>query len=204
MFGRSVARQLRHNAHYSVSVQQTVRIPIKFVHKKPLKPIIRYIFGDFAFETIFASFSGYSFMLLSFRLFVFCIGFALVRFGLLCFGVVGMPSWKFDHFQFWCCVSFCIFGFESDFECSFFHTFATANRLYAQWLSGFQALRFLIFALYCSFNILFTLFDSLNRDWNYSVRWKMIVERRCLGHCALITPTEREKKRREFNNHYDW
>lgn len=39
-----IGRQLRHNAHYSVSVQQTVHIPIKFVHKKPLKPIIRYIY----------------------------------------------------------------------------------------------------------------------------------------------------------------
>lgn len=100
----------------------------------------------------------------------------------------GMPSWKFDHFQFWCCVcvcvSFCIFGFGL----WSFHTFtlspgcclcsmtfklqgASISILVATF-DGLFCIFFLLSAvplivlLYCSSNVLFALVVSLKFEWN--------------------------------------
>lgn len=120
-------------------------------------------FRRFCFWNDFASFSGYIRLCYS-RFLSLCI---------LYWFLVGMPSWKFDHFQFWCCahdyVCVCVhlFAFSalnSGCDCSFFHTFCHDQVWFVCSMTfGLSGASIFDFSLYCSFNILFTLFDSLKK-----------------------------------------
>lgn len=152
----------------------------------------------------------YSFMLLSFLVSLY---FVLV-FGWNAF--LEIRSFSILMLCAWLCVCVCVHlfafsAFNSGYDCSFFHTFCHDQVWFVCSMTfGLSGASIFDFSFYCSFNILFTLFDSLkknNREWNYSLRWKMIVERRCPGRsdrvreCTFACAPHYQK---EFNNHYDW
>lgn len=106
----------------------------------------------------------YSFMLLSFLVslyFVFCIGFWLEC--LLGNSII----FNFDAVRMTLCVCVHLFAFSafnSGCDCSFFHTFCHDQVWFVCSMTfGLSGASIFDFSLYCSFNILFTLFDSLKK-----------------------------------------
>lgn len=161
-----------HNAHLFSqcihSTKHTVYIPIKFVHKNPLKPIIRYIFGDFAFEQYFAPFV-YLCICDSLSSLIFCLFvlmlllFRFVRFGRLASARMECLLGNSIIFNFDAVYFFLHFS-AFDSLC-LFHTFALDSSFVVctiQWLFQLQGASILVvytyfFALYCSLNVLFVL-----------------------------------------------
>lgn len=119
------------------------------MHKKPLKPIIRYIFGDFAFEKHFDRF-----------VFLVCMPIlCLVSFSISC-SHFSLSARFVCRFLYWRSMQECllgnsiIFNFDAACVCVFLFAFLASDSgrftrshwapvvVCAQWLLSFKALRF--------------------------------------------------------------
>lgn len=119
----------------------------------------------------------------------------LVSFGRR-FGNNGMPSWKFDHFQFWCCVCISFFAFSAFALVSHVYTercrFCYCSNEMFQWLFELQGASIHFFnwcvalcvsfflARYCSFNVIICSWKCIKNEI-IRCRWKMMVVRKAVS-----------------------